>query len=223
MNHLLKNMLIGGAALTAFAFISSLIVAVTNESTKQQIATNERETLLRSLNILIPHDLYDNDIYNDTAALYSPKLLGSKKPVTVYRARKNQVPVAAIINSIAPDGYNGEIRLLVAILANGTLAGVRVVGHQETPGLGDAIDARRSDWIKTFNERSLSNPLPEKWRVKKDGGTFDQFTGATITPRAIVKAVFNTLKYYAVHREELFSTTPPPLISRTTPHVDPRS
>ena len=111
---------------------------------------------------------------------------------------------AAVLTAVAPEGYGGGIRLLVAINYDGTLAGVRVLSHHETPGLGDKIEAERSDWILQFEGLSLENPAPRNWRVKKDGGRFDQFTGATITPRAVVAAVYDALVYFEAHREALF-------------------
>lgn len=114
----------------------------------------------------------------------------------VYRARLNGSDSAVIISSQAPNGYNGRISILVGIFFDGTIAGVRVTSHRETPGLGDDVELAKSDWILSFNGKSLKIPLEEKWEVKKDGGNFDQFTGATITPRAIVAAVLNTLKFY---------------------------
>ena len=131
-------------------------------------------------------------------------LLGTESPAMAYRARKNDLPVAIIINAIAPDGYSGKIHLLIGIYYDGSIAGVRVVKHAETPGLGDAIEVRKSDWILNFDQRSLENPSITEWKVKRDGGYFDQMTGATITPRSIVKAVKNTLIYFRDHKEELF-------------------
>ena len=124
---------------------------------------------------------------------------------TVYRARLQGQPVALVMTATAPDGYSGSIRLLVGIRADDTLSGVRVVAHRETPGLGDAIDEQRSDWIFGFDGKSLSDPEPARWAVKKDGGDFDQLTGATITPRAIVKAVKRSLRYYHANREALYA------------------
>jgi electron transport complex protein RnfG len=126
----------------------------------------------------------------------------------VYRARKYGWPVAVVLAPVAPDGYNGTIRLLVAIKMDGTLAGVRVIQHRETPGLGDAIEAERSDWILGFDGKSLNDPVQEKWKVKRDGGDFDQFTGATITPRAVVKAVNKALLYFRLHGHSLFERAP---------------
>ena len=191
-----------------FAIIGSGMVAFTFDSTAEKIAANERRALLRSLNELVPESRYDNDIFNDIVYVYSSELLGTAEPVPVYRARSKGWPVAAVLAPVAPDGYSGSIRLLVAINADGTLAGVRVVQHRETPGLGDAIEAERSDWILGFNRRSLSDPVTERWKVKRDGGDFDQFTGATITPRAVVKAVKEALLYFQAHGQTLFEQDP---------------
>lgn len=199
-----KNMLIGALILGLFSVVGTGLVALTYDSTAERIAENERQSLLRSLHQIIRPESHNNDIYSDVIQVSDP-LLGTKQPVSVYRARQDEQPVAAVIASIAPEGYGGEIKLLVGIHYNGTLAGVRVVSHKETPGLGDAIEAERSDWILGFAGRSLDNPEEKRWKVKKDGGVFDQFTGATITPRAVVQAVYSTLLYYRKNREALFA------------------
>jgi len=201
-----KNMLIGALILGLFSVVGTGLVALTYDSTAERIAENERQSLLRSLHQIIPPESHDNDIYRDVLLVSDP-LLGTDQPVSVYRARKGEQPVAAVIASAAPDGYGGEIKLLVGIRYDGTLAGVRVVSHKETPGLGDAIEAERSDWILGFSGRSLGDPEEKRWKVKKDGGVFDQFTGATITPRAVVQAVYNTLLYYRKNREAMFAPT----------------
>lgn len=203
-----RNMFIGALILGLFAVAGTGLVSLTHIGTKERIAENERHALLKSLHQLIPPSAHDNDIYSDVIAVQAPALLGSKDPVNIYRARMGGQPVAAVISSIAPDGYSGNIKLLVGIRYDGTLAGVRVVSHRETPGLGDGIEVERSDWILDFNGRSLSNPQESGWKVQKDGGQFDQFTGATVTPRAIVKAVYNTLHYYQKHREALYADGP---------------
>lgn len=205
--QLLKHMSISAVLLGGFAIIGSTLVAWIHQQTAPTIEANEQAALLRNLHSLVPPDIHDNDITEDTIQVRDESLLGTPEPVTVYRARQDGEPVTAILNVIAPDGYSGRINLLVAIRYDGELAGVRVIKHSETPGLGDAIDADRSDWIHSFAGKSLDNPGPAGWRVKKDGGEFDQFTGATVTPRAVVKAVHNALKYYAEHREQLFRPT----------------
>ncbi len=199
-----KNMLIGALILGLFAVAGTGLVAMTQEGTAERIAENERQALLENLHQVVPEKLYNNDIYADAIEVTDP-LLGSKQPLAVYRARMDGKPVAAVIASIAPEGYGGDIKLLVGIRYDGTLTGVRVLSHKETPGLGDRIEVERSDWILGFNGHSLDNPKPQQWKVKKDGGAFDQFTGATITPRAVVKEVYNTLRYYKEHREQLFA------------------
>lgn len=200
-----RNMLIGALILGLFSVVGTGLVALTYEGTAVRIAENERQELLRSLHQLISPADHDNDLYSDVITVTDKVLLGSKDGVPVYRARRAGQPVAAVIASIAPNGYSGNIRLLVGIRYDGTLAGVRVLSHKETPGLGDAIEAERSDWILRFAGKSLLNPDEKGWKVKKDGGQFDQFTGATITPRAVVKAVYSTLRYYQQHRETLFA------------------
>lgn len=211
---LAKYMMRTGWLLGAFAIVCTALIAYTYDNTAPRIADNEREFLLRSIHTLIPSTQHDNDIYTDTIAVTSPDLLGSRDPVPVYRARKNGEPVALAMTPLAPDGYSGTIKLLVAIAYDGSLLGVRVTSHKETPGLGDAIEITRSNWIAGFSGRSLNNPDEKGWHVKKDGGIFDQFTGATITPRAVVKAVHKSLEYYAAHRDELFAPSP----SEATPH-----
>jgi electron transport complex protein RnfG len=191
--------------LTLFAILGSGLVTFTYQITAHHIAANERATLLRTLNALISQDRYDNDLFNDFIFVHNENLLGTTQPVILYRARQTGHPVAALLTPIAPDGYNGAIRLLVGINYDGTLLGVRVISHQETPGLGDYIEIRRSNWILAFKGRSLTNPNESGWRVKRDGGVFDQMTGATITPRAVVKAVHKALLFYQQQRQALFN------------------
>jgi len=199
----LRHIALAGGILALFAVVGTGLVALTHEATDERIAANQRAATLATLHELVPESRYDNDPVADTTTVTNRRL-GSQGPLTVYRARRDGEPVAAVLTVVAPDGYGGPIRLLVAINHDGTLAGVRVVNHSETPGLGDAIEAERSDWIREFRGRSLGTPPLEDWRVEKDGGVFDQFTGATITPRAVVAAVRRTLQYYEGHRRELF-------------------
>jgi electron transport complex protein RnfG len=189
-----------------FAVTGTTLVALTYEGTRERIAINERETLLRKLHQLITPERYDNTLFTDTLQVQDAKLLGTPEPVMVYRARREGKPVALVMAPVAPDGYSGSIKLLVGINYDGTLAGVRVIAHHETPGLGDGIDEERSDWIYFFDGKSLDFPPLQYWKVKRDGGVFDQLTGATITPRAIVKAVRKSLLYYREHRDALYAT-----------------
>jgi electron transport complex protein RnfG len=194
--------------LTCFAIAGTGLVALTFTGTRDIIIANEREALLTSLSDLVPPERYDNAVTEDTIQARDPELLGIPEPITIYRAYQGNQPVALFATPVAPDGYSGPIKLLVGVYADGTLAGVRAISHKETPGLGDAIDSNRSDWIRTFTGRSLNDPPPDRWQVKKDGGDFDQLTGATVTPRAIVKAAHNFLIYFARHREHLFTARP---------------
>ena len=200
-----RQILISGIFLWLFAVAGTTLVALTEYSSREAIIENERQVLLRNLYALLPRDKLDNDIADDILELPASPLLGTDAVSIVYRARLAGEPAAAIFNSIAPNGYNGKIHLLVGIYSNGKLAGVRVVKHAETPGLGDAVEVRKSPWIKSFEGKSLTNPGPSGWRVKRDGGEFDQFTGATITPRAVVAAVRNTLLYYQQNVNIIFN------------------
>ncbi len=202
MNY--KQIMISGFLLWLFSVIGTTLVAFTQQNTLELIAANEKKVLLRNLYALIPADQMDNDIALDILEVASSELLGTDLPSIVYRARKAQQPVAVVFNAVAPGGYNGNIDLLIAVYENGTVAGVRAVKHNETPGLGDSIEVRKSDWILGFDGKSLLNPIIDFWKVKRDGGAFDQITGATITPRAIVKAVKKTLQYYEINRENLY-------------------
>jgi electron transport complex protein RnfG len=213
---LARHMTISALLLGLFAIIGTAMVAMIHDATAERIAANHRAFLLKSLHILVPPEQHDNDLFTDVITVTNKELLGSNKPVRVYRARRNEKPVTAIINAVAPDGYSGSIELLVAIRYDGSLAGVRVVKHKETPGLGDSIEASRSDWILGFDDRSLTNPEKKGWAVKRDGGIFDQFTGATISPRAIVNAVYRSLLYFDTHKDELFDKPSMPIEEKTS-------
>ncbi len=211
-----RSILISAGFLFLFAVLGTGMVAYTYDTTAERIADNERRALLRKLNEVVDTDSYDNDIFTDVILVQSP-LLGTRAPAPVYRARQNGWPVAAVLSPVAPDGYNGAIQLLVGINLEGTVTGVRVLRHQETPGLGDAIEAERSDWIRRFTGKSLNNPDLDGWKVRRDDGEFDQFTGATITPRAVVKAVRNALIYFKANRHQLFAQDPEQEQEQETP------
>lgn len=201
-----QHMLTSAILLATFAVAGTGLVAFAYEKTKDRIAQAEREALLRSLHSVVKPETHNNDLFNDLILVTSQQYLGSKQPLPVFRARNNSQPYAAIITAIAPDGYNGDIKLLIGIKYDSTITGVRVIDHRETPGLGDAIETRRSDWILSFDGLSINNPDKKHWKVKRDGGHFDQFTGATITPRAIVKAVASALEYFELNKDTLFNT-----------------
>lgn len=207
-NRQIKNILITAFLLMLFAILGAVLVGLTFMQAADDIKRNEEITLLNKLNNIIPAEQYDNDLLLDTIQLQPTALLGTKEPSLAYRARKNNQNVAVVFSCIAPNGYSGSIYLLVGIYANGNVAGVRVVKHKETPGLGDAVSITHSNWILGFNEKSLGNPNEKGWKVKRDGGEFDQFTGATITPRAVVKAVHDALLYFDQNKGMLFSIQP---------------
>ncbi|HHJ35279.1 MAG TPA: electron transport complex subunit RsxG [Gammaproteobacteria bacterium] len=200
--------MITASLLMLFAAAGAAMVGVTFTLTVDDIKYNEKLTLLRKLNNIIPAEAYDNDLLLDTISIEPDTLLGTKEATLAYRARKEGKDIAVVYSSVAPSGYNGSIYLLVGVYENGELAGVRVVKHRETPGLGDAVSISHSDWILGFNGKSLNNPDHKKWKVKRDGGIFDQFTGATITPRAVVNAVHDALAYFEKNKSVLFSQTP---------------
>lgn len=195
-----------GLLLTAFAVGSTAFLALTHDQTADIVARNELLALQARIDMVIPKSLYDNDLLHDTLTLSDRQQLGSDKPVTVYRARKAGKPVGVVFQTVAPDGYSGNIFILVGILADGRLAGVRIVSHKETPGLGDPIEIEKSPWILSFDRKSLHNPTPAQWAVRKDGGVFDQFTGATITPRAVVGAVKKALEFYQSKQKLLYAS-----------------
>ena len=224
MNPILRHALITAAILVAFTVIGTALLTETFEQTKEPIAQSEREARLKLLTQVVPASMYDNDLLQDTVQLPPAELLGQTAASTANRARLNGEPTAVILEAIAPDGYSGEIKLLIGITIDGVLTGVRVLAHKETPGLGDYIELEHGDWIKNFDGKSLAKEevnartadvrsagaLPagvlqsEQWKVKKDGGEFDYMAGATITPRAVVKAVRNALMYFEQSRDRIF-------------------
>ncbi|MDD3447745.1 MAG: electron transport complex subunit RsxG [Gammaproteobacteria bacterium] len=201
MKLIFQSIFRNALVLGLFAVAGTSLVGLTEEVTRDRIAANEREALLHNLNQVLPAASHDNDIPNDTIRFQVPELGGN---VTVYRARLKGQPQAAVFTTVAPEGYAGPIKLLVGVAMDGRLTGVRVISHKETPGLGDLIELEKSDWVLGFAGKSLGDPTPQQWRVKKDGGVFDQFTGATITPRTVVKSVYSTLTWFQAHRDEVF-------------------
>jgi len=195
---MLKNALVLG--LFAIGTVGS--VALLQQGTATRIAAAEREAQVRALAEILPNGSYDNHLLDNRIELNAPEL-GHRSPQSAYLALKGDQPSALILPVTAPDGYSGAIHLLVGIFADGRLAGVRVLGHRETPGLGDKIELAKSDWVRSFEGKSLTDPDEDGWAVKKDRGEFDQFAGATITPRAVVKAVHGALRYFDKHRAQL--------------------
>ena len=202
---IIKSMGFNSIVLALFALVTSLILATTNELTYERIEQSEREAAQRALLEIIPLERHDNDMLMDVQPVPEQywATLGLKKGGNIHIARDQGQPVAAIIPAVTPDGYSGAISMIIGINFNGSIAGVRVVEHRETPGLGDKVDLKKSDWILSFNGKSLVNPQASGWKVKKEGGDYDQFTGATITPRAVISQVLKTLQYFEDDRERL--------------------
>ena len=183
--------------LGAVALLASAALAVASSSTSAAIAAAEAKDLRDSLSEVLPAGLADNDFLKDTVDLKN-----GEKTVTIYRARREGVVKAALFK-VAERGYAGDIQVLMAVGSDGKTLGVRVLKHSETPGLGDKIEVKKDPWVKSFDGKSLGDPAPEKWAVRKDGGIFDQFAGATITPRAVVKAVKGGMDFFTAHKAEI--------------------
>ncbi|WP_372964078.1 electron transport complex subunit RsxG [Marinobacter sp.] len=203
MNAMMTSIRRSAIGLGLFAVITGGTIALTQGITKDRIKEQAERAEARALFDIIPESQHDNDLLKDVVTLPASARQPAAGPVKVWVARRNNHPIGIIMPAVAPDGYSGEIRLLVGIDMEGEVLGVRVTSHRETPGLGDRIETRKSDWVYDFNGRSLNNPRPNLWNVKKNGGVFDQFTGATITPRAVVKAVQKSLIYFRQHRQEI--------------------
>lgn len=204
--RILASITRNSALLALFALLTTLLIAGTWLLTKDTIAGERRQAEERALLEIIPRERHDNSMLDDTRPLAAGSHgLGLREDRQLYIARRNGQPVAVIVPVLARDGYSGDIELIVGVNADGSVAGVRVLNHRETPGLGDKVDLKKSDWILDFNGRSLSNPILPGWAVRKDGGVFDQFTGATITPRAAVAAIVRALQYVESERASLFA------------------
>lgn len=199
-----RSMLKNALVLGLFAVVTVGGVTLLQRGTADRIQAAERQAQVRALGEILPTGSYDNDLLASTTLLNEP-LLGHRTPQPAHLARKDGQATAVILRATAPDGYSGAIHLLIGILADGRLAGVRVIGHRETPGLGDRIELAKDSWILGFTGKSLENPDESGWAVKKDGGAFDQFAGATITPRAVIKAVHQALRYFKANKDTLLN------------------
>ncbi len=206
MNSTSHPVIRSGVLLGLIAVLGTALLAGVNALTHERIVEQEKLRVLQQLNAVVSTDSYNNDLLDDKIEISNEGYFRHPAPVVVYRARMDDRPVAVLMIVTAPDGYNGDIRLLTAIDTKGRVLGVRVISHRETPGLGDPIEIERSDWILGFTGKSLLNPQGKSWAVKRDGGKFDQFTGATISPRAVVKAVHSTLLYFKANQKSLFET-----------------
>lgn len=198
-----------GLVLAAFAIVTSGLIGLTYFSTEEQIAKQQQEKLQGILNAIIDPSSYSNAIANNCVMMTSKEYLGSDEPQRIFRAFKADVPVAVAIETTAPEGYSGKIHLVVGLtnneLGDVVVSGVRVLEHKETPGLGDKIDERVSDWVLSFSDKIFNQESAARFAVKKDGGQFDQFTGATISPRAVVKAVKRSAEYYQLQKDAIFA------------------
>lgn len=189
--------------LAGFALAASILLGLADLATRGVIQMRLEEDLKASLEEVVPAGLHDNDLLADTVTVPSADANMGAEETVVYLAKKQGRVSAVCFKFVAPDGYAGPIHLVMGIAGNGEILGVRVISHTETPGLGDKIEITKSKWVLSFNGKSLDNLTFEEWAVKKDGGAFDQFAGATITPRKVVQAIRRGLEFYLAHREEL--------------------
>lgn len=202
---LLKSIRDNSLLLAIFALLTTAIIAGSYLSTKDKIQQNIRQAQQKALLDIIPLSRHNNSMLDDFQWTKDQALLGLRENKQVFIARQSGQVVAVIIPATARDGYTGDIDFIIGINIDGSIAGIRVLSHRETPGLGDAIDSKKSDWVLAFDGRSLSNTKANDWAVKKDGGVFDQFTGATITPRAMVNSVKKALDYFQEHSAQLLA------------------
>lgn len=195
----------GGLTLAAIAAICTALVAFTYQLTDERIAANEQAWLEQSLQPALAGLFFDSGVSESVVTIPAPHELPGSADAVVYRVYSGDSPVAALFVVSARDGYAGAIKMLVGVDISGKVTGVHVLAHRETPGLGDRIESGKSDWAKQFDGRSLGNPVADAWKIKRDGGEFDQLTGASVTPRAIVKATRETLEYFDANAVAIFA------------------
>jgi electron transport complex protein RnfG len=193
-----------GLTLAVIAAICTALVALTFQATRERIAANEKALLEQSLQPALAGTFYDSGVSESRLVLPPPHGLPGNDPAVIYRVFAEGKPVAALFAVTARDGFSGPIRILVGIGVDGTVTGVRILQHRETPGLGDKIESARSDWVFQFDGRSMGDPVATGWAIEVDGGEFDQLTGASVTPRAIIKAIRDTLIYFETHQDAIF-------------------
>ncbi|MBN4075666.1 MAG: electron transport complex subunit RsxG [SAR86 cluster bacterium] len=211
-NDLQRSIMQNAFKLASFAAVVAIILALVYAISETRITQQQLNAQRQALNIIFPETQHDNDLIDDsfilnllTSEFNNLDLLGLRESSSAYIARNNMQIRGIILPAIARDGYSGDINILLGISTDGSVTGVRVIAHRETPGLGDKIDLRFSNWILSFNNRSLGNPEPAAWTVKKDGGEFDQFTGATITPRAVTVATAKALQFFEENKSLLLA------------------
>ena len=210
MKRIARSTLQTAVNLVFFAVLGTAILASVFYMTHDAIVKSEEAEKLKLITQIVPSSIFDNDIIQDTLSIPADPLLGNIDSTPAYRARIKGEPSAVVLEAVAPDGYSGKINIILAVRASGELAGVRVVSHRETPGLGDYIELPKSPWIKGFDGKSREVYKDADWKVKKDGGQFDYMAGATITPRAVIKAVNKALIYFGENRDKLFAVSAPP-------------
>ena len=203
-----KNALKTAITMLAFALIGTSLLAYVFDITRAPIEASEKEARLALFKEILPVNVYDNDLLKTTVEIGPNDLLGNRISTIANIAKYNNKTAGVVLEAIAHDGYSGDIKLLIAIRADGSISGVRVLAHKETPGLGDYIDIAHGKWIKLFDDESVHKTPTANWQVKKDGGKFDYMVGATITPRAVVKAILKALQFYEINKQTLFAVTP---------------
>lgn len=216
MTPALRETLSTSLTLLVFSVVCAGLLAGAYIATRPTIERSEQQEKMRLVAQALPPASFDNDPIRDARPLPVDPLLGLKHAGRAYVATRQGTPVAVVLEAIAPDGYGGEIKLLIGIRADGSITGVRVTAHKETPGLGDYIEVAKSDWIHQFEGKALGTPPEAAWKVRKDGGQFDYMAGATITPRAVVKAVHKALRYFENHRATLLRPPGPTTEGGTT-------
>lgn len=202
---LIKHAVITAGIMVVFSLVGTALLAFTHESTKGPIAASEIAKKMKEFDEVLPSSEHNNSLTNDTVKIPQGGELGNREDTLAYIAKLDGKPQAVILETTAHDGYSGDIKLLLAVRVNGTVAGVRVITHKETPGLGDYIDIAHGNWIKSFDGLSITTRPDMQWKVKKDGGQFDYMAGATITPRAVVKAVHQAVTFVGQHQSMLFA------------------
>ena len=200
-----KPILKSGATLAFIAAVCTALVAATYQVTADRIAANEKALLEQSLQPAIAGLFFEGGVSESRLDLEPPHDLPGSDVAIIYRLYSGDEPVAALFAVTAPDGFSGPIRVLVGVAADGEVTGVRILQHRETPGYGDSIESTRSDWVYQFEGRALGDPVIGQWHLRVDGGDFDQLTGASITPRAVLKAIREVLVYFDSNRDAIFT------------------
>ncbi len=202
-----STVLKSGITLAMIAAICTSLVALTYHLTADRIAANDKALLEQSLHPALSDIFYDSGVSESLLVLSPPHALPGSEEALIYRVYAKEEPVAALFVVTARDGFSGPIRILVGVDIEGIVTGIRILRHRETPGLGDKIVASRSDWVHQFTGRSLGDPMLTDWAIRRDGGEFDQLTGASVTPRAVIKAMRDSLVYFDVHKGEIFAAS----------------